>query len=627
MVVGGAFHFIPMATPRALAEAAWGIANFIYQLFDERLVAFTIVSFVVVRSLREQWLLARVAQNHPSSTRKRARPMLPARPQVRSPTSHRCQPTDTEVLSLARQSKLAELSAVMRALLSSSAQPPLSGSTLASALGAYAKAGRLELAASWLEQLSSRSDATACFNALLEACARRHDVASAEAWLGNMKAWGFEPDVVSYNTVLCAGVRVYGPAWAEYLVDRMHASDLEPDRISFSCVLVACSKAEDWTRAERWAELALGGASRNDLRRLRAEFARVSFTHGFPLACSAVVRTLLRDGARYSDAGRELARCSGLGAMPRGGKPRDGAAPSCSSASVDEAARLMEAWASEAQAESERPKVVVFNNLIDAYAKAGRVGDAEALIAKMRSLRVSPDTVSYNAVIKACLRTRDVCRAEGWLVRMEEVGLQPTNVSFAALVHGCVKEGQIERAGTWLRRLDAATEDILPVVNCYNAVIHAWTRQGTIGRALSLADEMSTLGVPLAIETFAVPVRQLAMQGNFVEAEAWLDRMRKVGLRDRRCQLAIVRGHLRVCNFEGAQDFVMRMCSDGVWPGDQIFGALLQHLEKREDSNGRARYQALLQCARLASQTQPQEAAALSRRSRQAVEESRTTSC
>jgi pentatricopeptide repeat protein len=86
------------------------------------------------------------------------------------------------------------------------------------------------------------------------------------------------------------------------------------------------------------------------------------------------------------------------------------------------------------------PTVVCFNVALNAWSKSGSdeaVDRCEALLDKMRGLKLSPDIFNYTALIDAIARSgQKPERVDAILNRMTEEGVDPNVVTYSAVING-----------------------------------------------------------------------------------------------------------------------------------------------------------------------------------------------
>jgi pentatricopeptide repeat protein len=134
------------------------------------------------------------------------------------------------------------------------------------------------------------------------------------------------------------------------------------------------------------------------------------------------------------------------------------------------------------------PNVVVYNILLNAYAKSGNVKMTEQTLQKMMQGEingVSPDTISYTTLLSAYAHAAtpdSATSAATLLTQMLELyengfeSAKPNVVSFTNVIHCYSRLGMGDKAVDWLRRLEALfletnDADLKPDLYTYNVVL------------------------------------------------------------------------------------------------------------------------------------------------------------
>lgn len=170
--------------------------------------------------------------------------------------------------------------------------------------------------------------------------------------------------------------------------------------------------------------------------------------------------------------------------------------------SEDTGARLMPSFAAPRQgAPKERPKAladaVTYRTMIDAYARAKRPSDAQAVLEKMRSeAGLGPDRVAYTALMKAHVEAGDVDAAERCLEELlgaADAVLERTRVLVAQSVV-LSTDGEAPRA--LLGERAAAYRSARPDATCWNTLIRGYMRTLRWRGAAECLQRMRDNGTP-----------------------------------------------------------------------------------------------------------------------------------
>lgn len=114
--------------------------------------------------------------------------------------------------------------------------------------------------------------------------------------------------------------------------------------------------------------------------------------------------------------------------------------------------------------------VVTYNTVISACARAGEVGTAKNVLAKMKQSGVKPNIISFNSLMAACASTSRWKDALSILDQCHrEPGVQPDIITYTNAMRACAKGRQTNRA---LALLQVVKDMKLPIdAYCYTAVI------------------------------------------------------------------------------------------------------------------------------------------------------------
>ena len=181
--------------------------------------------------------------------------------------------------------------------------------------------------------------------------------------------------------------------------------------------------------------------------------------------------------------------------------------------------RLEKLW--EAGNAKVKPNTILYNAVIDAWAKSrekGAAQRAEAILNHMKQLHqqghedIYPDTIIYNTVINAWARSREkgsAQRAEAILNHMDQLnqqgneGVCPNTTSYGAVINAWAKsreKGAAQRAEAILNHMEQLNQqgrkDVCPSTIIYSAVINAWAKsreKGAAQRAETILDHMLKL--------------------------------------------------------------------------------------------------------------------------------------
>ncbi|PON86633.1 Tetratricopeptide-like helical domain containing protein [Trema orientale] len=129
---------------------------------------------------------------------------------------------------------------------------------------------------------------------------------------------------------------------------------------------------------------------------------------------------------------------------------------------------------------------VVFNALIDMYAKCGSMNDARELFCLMPEKTL----VSWTTMISGCALNGEVKEALDLFNRLLASGLKPNHITFLAVLQACTHSGLLEKG---MEFFDMMTNVyfITPGLDHYSCMVDLLGRKGKIKEALDLVQNMS----------------------------------------------------------------------------------------------------------------------------------------
>lgn len=157
-----------------------------------------------------------------------------------------------------------------------------------------------------------------------------------------------------------------------------------------------------------------------------------------------------------------------------------------------------------------QPNVVIYNILLNAYAKEGKVRKIEDILQRMIRLKipgVSPDSISYSTLLSAYAKSGthvEAKKAESLLHQMLELynhgmeNAKPNVISFSNVMQCYSQLGNGEKAEEWLRRLKDLYHchqdpDWEPDLGIYNTVVQAWVLSGQPAKAEQFLRQMMVI--------------------------------------------------------------------------------------------------------------------------------------
>lgn len=330
------------------------------------------------------------------------------------------------VTGLARLGFSDSAAALFLAMMEDDAGIAIDAVAAAAGFAACADAGDLALARAAHRRVAERQvilDGVA-WNALIDMYARCGDLAAARRWFGTVPI--SKRNVVTWNTMIAALTRAGGEHAGEALAlfrEMQTHGGAQPDGATVVAVLGACARLGALDTG-RWVHAYyLGRRGRN---------AQADVTVGNALIdmyakCGAVDHAIaVFDGMPRRDAYTYASMVTGLAAHGRARdalalfesmRQRDGVRPNavtllgalsacCHAGLVGHGLRLLRA---ATEYYGVVPSIEHYGCAVDMLARAGRLDEAEALVAAMP---VPPDAAVYGSLMAACRAHGDVQRAE-----------------------------------------------------------------------------------------------------------------------------------------------------------------------------------------------------------------------
>ncbi|KAG0552862.1 hypothetical protein BDA96_01G544500 [Sorghum bicolor] len=130
--------------------------------------------------------------------------------------------------------------------------------------------------------------------------------------------------------------------------------------------------------------------------------------------------------------------------------------------------------------------VAVGTALVDAYGKAGVVGDAAKVFEGLGGDR---NLITWNAVLSAHAQQGDVQAVIGLFNQMMELGFAPDGLTFLAVLTACSNAGAATEAEFWLEAMQSKYS-VKPGLEHYTCVVGAMARVGRLVDAESVACTM-----------------------------------------------------------------------------------------------------------------------------------------
>ncbi|CAK7355570.1 unnamed protein product [Dovyalis caffra] len=173
--------------------------------------------------------------------------------------------------------------------------------------------------------------------------------------------------------------------------------------------------------------------------------------------------------------------------------------------------------------EMEEPNDVTFNVLICGYCKEDNFVQALVLLEKSFALGFVPDVITVTKVVEILCNAGRVTEAVEILERVESKGGVVDVVAHNTLIRGFCKSGKVKVGRGLLKEMER--KGCLPNVDTYNALISGFCESGMLESALDMFNDMKTDGINWNFVTFDTLIRGLFSGGRIEDGFKILELM------------------------------------------------------------------------------------------------------
>lgn len=385
---------------------------------------------------------------------------------------------------------------------------------------------------------------TAAFNAALNACANLGDGKKFLQLYGEMKEFGAEPDVLSYNVLIKLCARVNRKDLLVYVLEKIIENGVPMCMTTLHSLVAAYVGFGDLEAAEKIVQAMREG--RRDICRMLRDLNVEDY----------------EDEDEHDDEGVKVGDLS-----CQDSQVFEKLLPNSVSLGNKEPPLLPKAYA---------PNSRIYTTLMKGYMKAGRVSDTIRMLEAMRQQSDNashPDHVTYTTVVSALVKTGSVDRARQVLAEMSRIGV-PNRVTYNVLLKGYCQQLQIEKARELLKEMtDAGIE---PDVVSYNILIDGSILIDDSTGALAFFNEMRGRGIAPTKISYTTLMKAFASSGQPKLANKVFDEM----LNDPRVKVDMIAWNMLVEAYckqglvEEAKRVVQKMKDNGFYPNVSTYGSL-----------------------------------------------------
>ncbi|XLR11451.1 hypothetical protein S83_039389 [Arachis hypogaea] len=172
------------------------------------------------------------------------------------------------------------------------------------------------------------------------------------------------------------------------------------------------------------------------------------------------------------------------------------------------------------------PNDVTFNIFISGYCKEENLVQALVMLEKSFAMDFVPDIVSVTKVVEGLCKAGRVTEAAEVLDRVECMGASLDVVAYNTLIKGFCGVGKVKVGIHFLKQMESrGCLECLPNVDTYNILISGFCYSGMLDLALDLFNDMKTDGIKWNFATFDTIIRGLCSKGRIDEGFSILELM------------------------------------------------------------------------------------------------------
>merc|ERR1740117_1006450 len=134
--------------------------------------------------------------------------------------------------------------------------------------------------------------------------------------------------------------------------------------------------------------------------------------------------------------------------------------------------------------------IVMYNTLIDACARCGRMEQLSTILGDMKAHSIKPNVITYSTTLKGYCQNGDIQKAFLILEQMkQESNLKPDEIMYNSLLDGCAQNNLVEEG---LRLLDEMqAEGVQPSNFTLSVLVKLMNRARRLDQAFSLVEQIT----------------------------------------------------------------------------------------------------------------------------------------
>ncbi|CAG8584973.1 4605_t:CDS:1 [Ambispora gerdemannii] len=218
-----------------------------------------------------------------------------------------------------------------------------------------------------------------------------------------------------------------------------------------------------------------------------------------------------------------------------------------------------------------------FNNLIQKYARLGKVNSTLSLVTRMRSAGILPDFDTYTSLLELFVKVNDTNAMEKIFARMKSEGFDANLAIYNLLTRGYARSYDVQKAFEVCRTMLGA--GIEPNEFTYNALISFFAEKSDPIGATMLYNEMKKFDLPSNVFTYTSLVKAHAWTSDIHGAEKIMRNMRIAGVEPNAPTYNIImNARSKNRDFESCQLIFQEMVRLNVQPNNHTYSCLMEGL-------------------------------------------------
>ncbi|THG20463.1 pentatricopeptide repeat-containing protein At2g17525, mitochondrial [Camellia sinensis] len=216
------------------------------------------------------------------------------------------------------------------------------------------------------------------------------------------------------------------------------------------------------------------------------------------------------------------------------------------------------------------PSVKLFNSILDVLVKEDIDLARKFYRKKMMGCGVECDEYTFGILMKGLCLTNRIDEGFKHLAAMKSRGLTPNTVIYNTLLHGLCKNGKVGRARSLMNEMAKPNEVT------FNILISAYCREENLVQALVLLEKCFSNGFVPDIITVTKVIEILCNEGRVTEAVEVLERVEnKGGTLDVVAYNALIKGFCKKGNVKLTLRYLKEMESKGCLPNIDTYNVLI----------------------------------------------------